>query len=95
MKYPKLGSVITIPNRQGEFVVEYANWEGGGTGMGPHDVYPDGLHIKARKLSKGRKYNRKNRSIKFVWGPSCYNTQIVGCEVVGKMEVVFQKVNFI
>jgi len=88
MKYPKVGSIITIPNYKGRWVVEYANWEGGGTGMGPHDIYPDGLHIEARKLNKAGKYDRKNYLKKFVWGPSCYSNEIVGCEIVGKMKVV-------
>jgi hypothetical protein len=91
MKYPKIGSVIIIPNKTGEYVVEYVNWEGGGTGMSAGDIYPDWLHIKARKLNPKRKYVGTNKITSFVWGPSCYNTEIidsVGCKVVGQMKQV-------
>ena len=34
----------------GWYVVTRAKSEGGGTGHGPHDVYPDGWHISATQL---------------------------------------------
>jgi hypothetical protein len=35
----------------GEFVVYKANLEGGGTGHGPNDVYPDGWKVTCRSLA--------------------------------------------
>ena len=35
-----------------EYVVIKTSHEGGGTGMGPHDIYPDGHHIYAKKLKE-------------------------------------------
>lgn len=34
----------------GRYVVYKTAMEGGGTGMGPHDVYPDGHHVYCEKL---------------------------------------------
>lgn len=34
----------------GRYVVYKTAMEGGGTGHGPHDVYPDGHHVYAQKL---------------------------------------------
>lgn len=33
----------------GRYIVTRAEMEGGGTGHGPHDTYPDGLHITAER----------------------------------------------
>ncbi|QQG41873.1 MAG: hypothetical protein HYV90_01005 [Candidatus Woesebacteria bacterium] len=48
-----------------EFIVEKASMEGGGTGMGPHDVYPDGWLINARRLSKAGVYDPDGEVIRF------------------------------
>ena len=34
----------------GKYVVTGTSLSGGGTGMGPHDVYPDGHHVKAQHV---------------------------------------------
>lgn len=39
-------------NVLGEYVVYKTAKEGGGTGHGPHDVYPDGWHVFARAVTK-------------------------------------------
>jgi hypothetical protein len=36
----------------GRYVVTATSCEGGGTGMGEHDVYPDGHYVRAEKLQK-------------------------------------------
>jgi hypothetical protein len=36
---------------QGKYVVTSTAMDGGGTGHGPGDVYPDGYHVYAEKLS--------------------------------------------
>jgi hypothetical protein len=38
----------------GEYVVVSANMGGGGTGHGLHDIFPDGWHVTAKKLNKGK-----------------------------------------
>ena len=50
---------------KGHYVVEHARSEGGGTAHGPHDVYPDGWHIKARKLWDDGTYNPNGTEIEF------------------------------
>lgn len=31
--------------RAGKYIVTKTSYEGGGTAMGPHDIYPDGHHV--------------------------------------------------
>lgn len=38
---------------QGEYVVTGTAMDGGGTGHGPHDVFPNGHHVFAEKLDNG------------------------------------------
>lgn len=38
----------------GEYIVVKTVYGGGGTAMGPHDVYPDGHKVYAKKLTDGR-----------------------------------------
>lgn len=35
---------------EGEYVVYKTSFDGGGTGMGPHDIFPDGHHVCCEKL---------------------------------------------
>jgi len=41
-KQAQVGDEIEIPGHEGTFVVTEARLAGGGTGHGPHDIYPDG-----------------------------------------------------
>jgi len=36
----------------GNYVVTLVQSKGGGTGHGPHDVYPDGWHVTAQKMTE-------------------------------------------
>lgn len=36
----------------GEYIVLHTSYSGGGCGMGPDDVYPDGWHVTAKPLDK-------------------------------------------
>ena len=56
---PKVGDVLIFDNNRdtlldldGFFVVEDIWFGGGGTGHGPHDIYPHGLHVYTRQLDK-------------------------------------------
>ena len=35
----------------GEYIVYDTTYDGGGTGHGPHDIYPDGHHVFCRQIS--------------------------------------------
>lgn len=39
------GDIFTRPGSDEEWIVIDAGWAGGGTGHGPHDVYPDGWRV--------------------------------------------------
>lgn len=47
------------------FVVEEAKMDGGGTGHGPHDIFPDGWCVIARQLDADGTYNPSNPKISF------------------------------
>lgn len=46
----QIGDVIEIPGKEGIWIVEQARMDGGGTGMGAHDVFPDVWTVTARQL---------------------------------------------
>lgn len=77
----------------GQYVVEEAIMAGGGTGHGPHDVYPDGWQVTARKLNPDLTYNPKGKQVRF-YQSGCFNCMVPRPRVVGKMErkVTFTKV---
>lgn len=54
-----------VTDRAARFVVEEAKMDGGGTGHGPHDVYPDGWHVVARLLNADGTYNPGGPKISF------------------------------
>ena len=74
------------------FVVEKAQMQGGGTGHGPHDIYPDGWYVEARRLNEDNSYNPDGELIKF-YQSGCFNCLIpeVEVEIVGKMKQIFIK----
>lgn len=43
-------SIKDFPELKGRYLVERVTLDGGGTGHGPHDVYPDGHHVYCTKL---------------------------------------------
>jgi hypothetical protein len=59
---------------EGEFVEIDARSAGGGTGHGPHDVYPDGHQIIARKLINGV-YDPTAPTVRF-YQSGCFTNQI-------------------
>lgn len=74
-----------------KFIVEAAAMEGGGSGgHGPGDDYPDGWHVKARRLNQDGSYDPDGEVIGF------YMTGHFNCminpkevQVVGKMQMRF------
>jgi len=71
-----------------KFVVEKTAMDGGGTGHGPGDVYPDGWHIYARRLNEDGTYNLKGEVIEF-YQRGCFNCMVKEVKVVGKMKINF------
>lgn len=71
-----------------EFVVERTAMDGGGTGHGPHDVYPDGWHVYARRLNHNRTYNPQAEQMDFYQSGS-FNSVVGQVTVVGRMKQTF------
>ena len=88
-KRVRKGHTLDLSYLKGSYVVEYARSEGGGTGHGPHDVYPDGWHIKARKLFDDGTYNPNGEEIDFYQSGAftCVNENV---PVVKTMAVIFK-----
>ena len=58
------GHTLDLSYLKGRYVVEHARSQGG-TGHGSHDSYPDGWHIRARKLNEDGSYNPTGVEIAF------------------------------
>lgn len=76
---------------KGKYVVEYAAMEGGGTAHGPHDRYPDGWHIRARKLNADGSYDPHGVEIRF-YQSGAFTVVHKKIPVVGKLAF---KVDFV
>jgi len=72
---PKVGDVLTFEGVEGRFVVEDTWYGGGGTGHGPHDVYPDGLHVYCRKLTPSGNFDPDGDKLEFTTS-GCFNNRI-------------------
>jgi hypothetical protein len=72
----------------GDYVVVSTALTGGGTGHGPHDVYPDGWYVTAKKL-KGEKYDSKGKEISF-YQSGCFSVTNKDVHVVRKMQESFK-----
>jgi hypothetical protein len=72
------------------FVVISARMGGGGTGMGPYDVYPDGWSVAAQRLDAEGKYDRTGEVVRF-YQSGCFNCMVEpgDIEFVRKMEATF------
>ena len=86
----QIGDIIKPYKKGGDYVVIEATMEGGGTGHGPHDIYPDGWHVEAQLLDKNGNYNPDGKKIDF-YQSGCFNNMIEEVQVTGKMERTFVK----
>lgn len=72
--------VPDVSRNTAEFVVINNAMQGGGTGMGPHDVFPDGWHVVAKRLDKDGKWNPDGEEIAF-YMTGCFTDMIPPEEV--------------
>ena len=105
MKHPtlRMGDVVRSarfadlqPRRKNrtkaEYVVENTFVGGGGCAHGPHDRYPDGLHVNARRLKPDGEYDPEGEAILFsVSGCFTHTIDMEEVEVVGRMQIHFVK----
>lgn len=89
-KFSKAGHSLDLSYLKGAYVVEHARMEGGGTGHGPGDVYPDGWHVRARKLADDGCYDPLGVMISF-FQSGCFSVVNKEIPVVSRME---RTVNF-
>lgn len=72
------------------FVVENARMQGGGFGHGPHDIYPDGWHVKARRLTEDGTYDPNGELIHFyMTGAFTCLIEAEDVRIVGRMQQQF------
>jgi hypothetical protein len=72
----------------GEYVVVNTALTGGGTGMGPHDIYPDGWHVTAKKLKNGE-YDNDGLTIEF-YQSGCFNAMLPDIKPIRRMQESFK-----
>ena len=84
---------VDLSRAKAEYVVIKSQMQGGGTGHGPHDVYPDGWYVTAQRLDTGRKWNPDGEIIGF-YMTGCFINMIPPerVRVVGKMEVSYTQI---
>lgn len=72
-----------------KFVVESAKMEGGGGGHGG-ETYPDGWHVRARRLNEDGTYNPNGEAIRFYMtsGFTCL-VEPEHVQIVGEMQMQF------
>lgn len=73
---------------EGDFIVVDTSFEGGGTGHGPHDVYPDGHRVYCKKLKNG-KYDKNGVEVNF-YQSGYFTAMITDIKVNSKMVVDFK-----
>ncbi len=73
----------------GEYVITDTRIDGGGTGHGPHDIFPDGYHVTAVMLELDGSYNENRICIDF-YQSGCFTAMILPNEIkpVRKMQRV-------
>ena len=81
------GHTLDLSYLKGRYVVEHARSQGGGTGHGSHDIYPDGWHIRARKLNEDGSYNPTGVEIEF-YQSGAFTVVNEDVPVVGKLHRV-------
>lgn len=72
----------------GRYGVVKTTMEGGGTGMGPHDVFPDGHHVTCRKMLRNGKFGE---SVSF-FQTGCFTAMIEEIEPVGRFKIKYSGV---
>lgn len=73
---------------EGEYVVLATALEGGGTGHGPHDVYPDGHNVYCQKLNSDGSFDSDGLKISF-YQSGCFAFMIEDIAPVRKMKMIF------
>lgn len=72
---------------EGEFVVVKTTYDGGGTGHGSHDVYPDGYRVYCKALKNGE-YDENGIEISF-YQSGCFTCMITNISPVRDMKMKF------
>jgi len=86
-KRAQTGDVILLPDSDHKYVVIDTAFDGGGTGHGPHDIFPNGHHVWAKPLKNDLTYDPQARTIDF-YQSGCFNGMIPKVKVIGKMQRV-------
>lgn len=71
-----------------EFVVTSAGMSGGGTGHGPHDVYPDGWGVRAKRLRPDGSYDPDGEQV-FFYQSGCFTNVLDDARKVREMKMTF------
>lgn len=70
----------------GQYIVTHTTLNGGGTGMGPHDVYPDGHHVYCERPHDKRKVD--------FYQTGAFTAMIPEIEPIGRAELRYEVVEY-
>ena len=82
------GAFVDALEGNRDFIVIDTRMTGGGTGMGRHDVYPDGWRVTVQQLDKKGRFDESGLTFQF-YQSGCFTCMIPQCHVVGKMKRTF------
>ena len=71
-------------HKAGEYVVIKTAFDGGGTGHGPHDIYPNGHHVFCKALKNG-KYDENGSEVNF-YQSGCFTCELPDIEPIRKLK---------
>ena len=87
-KHATTGDVIMLPNKNGLYIVENAEYTGGSGSFFGTDYYPDAWHVYARRLADNGEYNPKAKLITFTQDTHCYNNCIDNVKRIEKRKKI-------
>jgi len=65
----------------GKYIVTKTTFDGGGTGHGPHDVYPDGHHVFCKKIDSKVRVD--------FYQSGCFTAMIKDIEPIGRAKATW------
>lgn len=83
--------ILTFTLEPGDFVVTCTSKEGGGTGHGSNDIYPDGHRVFCKRIKDDNTIDEFEPQISF-YQTGCFTVMLVDIEPIRKVKLLLQVV---